>query len=117
MSGENVADECVCDNGGFYLAYRAYNKLQNEDRTIVLPGFKNFTPKQMYWITSATSWCQKYNPNDPVEISDLANNEHPINHLRVYGGLQNFKEFSEDFFCAKGTNMNPEEKCAFYDMQ
>lgn len=113
MPGKQVTEESVADNGGYYLSYYAYNSSQGGSAEMSLPGFEKFTSKQMFWISYATAWCEKYDPHDIVYlIKDL----HSINYLRVYGGLQNSKEFAQDFKCAIGSGMNPEKKCAFWDM-
>lgn len=44
-------------------------------------------------------------------INKIKNDEHSPAMFRVLGTMSNLKEFSEDFDCKVGSNMNPEKKC------
>lgn len=112
MPGQKVADESVADNGGIYLSYYAYLPNAINDQDQFLPGLEDFYPKQMYWLSYASSFCDKYDPND---VNFLLSNPHPVPYLRVFVGLQNFEEFAEDFRCKAGSTMNPEQKCGFWN--
>lgn len=113
MSGPRVAEECIADNGGYYLSYHTYKNAVARDEESVLPGFNIYSPQQMFWITYATSWCEKYKLN---EIGKLSFDPHPVGYLRVFGGLKNSEEFSKDFQCTKNSPMNPENKCRYWDL-
>jgi neprilysin len=58
LNGINGQGENMADTAGLKLAYRAYKaaveKLQINDPT--LPGLP-FTPEQLFWLTSAQTWC------------------------------------------------------------
>lgn len=110
--GDKVANEAISDNGGYYVSYHAYSNSEVLGTEKALPGFENYTAKQMFWITYATSWCEKF---DPKQVQDLITDPHPVAVLRVNVGLQNSKEFAQDFQCAQNSPMNPEDKCPFWD--
>lgn len=40
--------------------------------------------------------------------------EHSPWEFQIIGALSNQPEFARDFSCAKGTNMNPENKCSIW---
>lgn len=95
--GENIAD-----NGGVKLAYQAYQfKNLSEPR---LPGLENYSPQQMFWISTVNYWCQKHE-SDNVHLPD---------EIRVIGTLSNMPQFAKDFNCPIGSKMNPEKKCTVW---
>ncbi|VVC41913.1 Peptidase M13, C-terminal domain,Peptidase M13,Metallopeptidase, catalytic domain [Cinara cedri] len=117
MAGQNVngmqtLDENIADNGGVMLAYRAYSRWSAacaggpEPR---LPGLDRYTPRQMFWISSANVWCSVYRPEAIRKF--LQTNQHSPGRFRVIGSFQNQREFAEDFRCPVGSYMNPAKKC------
>lgn len=113
VSGKHVSGEVLADNGGYYLSYRAYSNKTNADVELILPGLERYSQKQMFWISQATSRCEKYDAEQDASV--LVADKHPVNHLRISGGLKNSKEFAQDFRCARHSGMNPTRKCSFWD--
>lgn len=106
--GENIAD-----NGGLKYAYNAYNRwMEKNGIEPRMPGLQKYTPKQMFWISSAQVWCSK----DRIEYMRLRlmNGVHALDRWRVLGPMQNNKQFSEDFKCPIGSRMNPVKKCTVW---
>lgn len=102
--GENIADV-----GGVKQAYKAYlNWEQKHGTELPLPGL-NLTSRQLFWLSNANVWCSK----ERFEYLELEvyTNPHSPSRFRVNGPLSNTIEFAEDFSCARGTPMNPVNKC------
>ncbi|KAF7990966.1 hypothetical protein HCN44_000771 [Aphidius gifuensis] len=106
LNGSISQGENVADHGGIRAAYRAYSDLSITDKR--LPGLF-YTPKQMFWISYATMWCQK---TTPELLKMLIFDSHPPYKFRVTGTLSNMPEFAKDFKCPSGSNMNPVKKCS-----
>lgn len=88
--------------GAIRLVYKAYEKwVSNNGDEDGLPGLP-FTPQQMFWITDATVACGKHE-------EETGNQEYVKS--RVNGPMSNLEEFSNDFECELGSEMNPPEKC------
>ena len=73
-----------------------------------LPGHK-FTPKQLFWINYAHSWCSKY--RDAALRDQITTGYHSPPEFRINGPLLNNIHFAEDFSCPLHSKMNPEKKC------
>uniref|UniRef100_A0A8C2IHK4 Membrane metallo-endopeptidase-like 1 n=1 Tax=Cyprinus carpio TaxID=7962 RepID=A0A8C2IHK4_CYPCA len=102
--GENIAD-----NGGVRQAYKAYMKwVEREGEEPRLPGLE-MDHKQLFFLNFAQVWCGACRPE--YAIQSIKTDPHSPLEYRVLGSLQNFEAFSEAFHCARGTPMNPEEKC------
>nr|CAD7575121.1 unnamed protein product [Timema californicum] len=107
---------CVIEQYGNYTdehtglkAYRAY--LAWVDRNHVeqtLPGL-DYTPRQMFWISAAQTWCSKYRAE--AMHQRIITGVHSPGRFRVQGPCSNLEEFSKDFNCPRGSAMNPEKKC------
>ena len=108
----NVIDtrgEIIADNGGFKIAYKAYQKYTRVNGVEKkLPGL-NYSTNQLFWISAAQTWCEVIRPKEMK--SNIPTDSHSANKLKVLGSFANLKEFSTDFKCRKGTKMNPEKKC------
>ena len=73
-----------------------------------LPGH-DFTPKQLFWISYAHSWCAKY--RNAALKDQITTEYHSPEEFRINGPLLNNKNFAKDFDCPLNTKMNPEKKC------
>lgn len=109
LNGINTQGENIADNGGVkeaYIAYQKYTEKNGAEKT--LPGL-DFTPNQLFWISSAQTWCSVARVEEMKKriLTDV----HSPNQFRVLGSLKNMKEFSDDFKCASASNMNPVHKC------
>lgn len=111
VKGRNTMCENIADNGGVMLAYNAYtrwaiNQGSPEPR---LPGLQNYTPKQMFWISSANIWCSVYRTK--TLRHNVLTGQHSPGRYRVIGSFQNQQHFANDFQCPPGSYMNPVKKC------
>ena len=70
-----------------------------------LPGLP-FSPKQLFWLSLARRSCMKHSPKYLFPAVT-----HPPSDIRVNAMAKNTPEFSKDFNCRPGTNMNPQKKC------
>ncbi|XP_044587723.1 neprilysin-2-like [Cotesia glomerata] len=102
--------ENIADNIGIKMAYLAYqNWVAQNGHEPNLPGL-SYTPNQLFWISFANQWCQSKSILSNLDDKDF----HAPNDKRVIGPLSNSIEFSKDFNCPVGSNMNPLNKCAFF---
>ncbi|CAI6356529.1 unnamed protein product [Macrosiphum euphorbiae] len=113
VNGTQTLSENISDNGGFNIAYNAYRDFEKrhgfEPR---LPGLLEYTPRQMFWLSNANVWCEK-NQMD-VDIFRIKYGEHSLSRFRINGPFSNMKDFSDDFRCPLGSNMNPAKKCQLW---
>eukprot|EP00102_Acyrthosiphon_pisum_P014814 XP_008185066.2 PREDICTED: neprilysin-11-like [Acyrthosiphon pisum] len=110
LNGFNTQGENIADNGGLkqaYSAYKAWTRRHGEEPR--LPGLQDYTPQQMFWLSAANVWCSKYRPE--ALKTDMASNSHSPDRFRVIGPFSNLEDFSDDFRCPLGSNMNPVKKC------
>jgi len=109
LNGINTQGENIADNGGLkeaYLAYQKFVKANGKEKP--LPSL-NYTPNQLFWLSSAQVWCSVIRPEDLKKR--ILTGVHSPNQFRVLGTLHNLEEFSKDFSCPEGSNMNPIKKC------
>ena len=112
VNGVNTLSENIADNGGIKAAYRAYRKWAAANGPEPkLPGL-DFTPEQMFWISSAQLQCIIYRK----ELLNFLINEdsNSPQEFRVLGTFRNMKDFSKDFQCPVGSLMNPVHKCEIW---
>lgn len=108
----NTQGENIADNGGIKEAYRAYQQwVTDNGHEQQLPGL-NFSPNQLFWISSAHVWCSKYRP-ETMKLRIITGSHSPV-MFRVNGPLSNIEEFSKDWQCKPGSNMNPYHKCTVW---
>ncbi|KAI5708639.1 hypothetical protein M8J76_000107 [Diaphorina citri] len=110
LNGINTQGENIADNGGIKEAYNAYNVWTREHgEEPRLPGLQQYSPRQMFWISAASTWCSLFRP-ETLKIRILTDTHSP-GEFRVLGPLSNLKEFARDFQCPVGSRMNPPHKC------
>ncbi|XP_008479985.1 neprilysin-2-like [Diaphorina citri] len=57
LNGINTQGENIADNGGIKEAYNAYNVWTGEHgEEPRLPGLQQYSPRQMFWISAASTW-------------------------------------------------------------
>ncbi|XP_057330724.1 neprilysin-2-like [Microplitis mediator] len=113
VDGLNTITENIADNGGVKLAYLAYRNLTESSKPEPrLPGLDQFTPKQMFWISTGHTWCTVQRPG--ATKIQLIGDSHSPAEFRIVGSLSNMKEFSDDFKCPLDSPMNPKNKCAVW---
>ncbi|XP_043465938.1 neprilysin-2-like [Leptopilina heterotoma] len=112
VNGESTQGENIADNGGVKLAYLAYEEyMKTHDPDLLLPGV-DLSQRQLFWISFAQTYCVK--TTEKGLNNTILNDFHSPNEFRVIGSIVNRPEFSRDFQCAKGTNMNPKNKCSVW---
>lgn len=139
LNGINTQGENIADMGGLLPAYEGYgtqfqmyyffyvsfirntaskrkfefsflleNWVKDNGEEQFLPGH-DYTPKQLFWISYAHSWCSKY--RDEALRDQITTGVHSPANFRVNGPLMNNKDFAQDFNCPRNSKMNPEKKC------
>ncbi|XP_034935732.1 neprilysin-2-like isoform X2 [Chelonus insularis] len=109
LNGINTQGENIADNGGIKEAYLAYKEWSNRNNPEPrLPGL-HYSPRQMFWISAANTWCSVYRP-EALKLR-ITTGFHSPGEFRILGPLSNMPQFSEDFQCPEGSRMNPPNKC------
>lgn len=109
LDPEKTKDEDMADLAGVKVAYDAYfNWVRDNGVESHLPGLQ-YSPYQLFWISSAVRHCAKYSPKILKRYSD--NYQWSPPQFRVNGPLQNLHDFAIDFGCPVGSKMNPDKKC------
>ncbi|CAH4038346.1 neprilysin-2 isoform X2 [Pieris brassicae] len=110
LNGVNTQGENIADNGGIkeaYYAYEAWTQRHGEESR--LPGLEKYSPRQMFWLSAANTWCSVYR-NEAIKMR-ITTGFHAPGRFRVIGPLANMDEFAKDFNCPPGSPMNPQNKC------
>ena len=129
VNGINTLGENIADNGGIKTSYQAYSEFSHPNSKLfcdkyllleswvsrngqepVLPGL-NLTPEQLFWVSGANVWCSKHRPGD-LRMNVMLGTHTPANY-RIKGAFSNLEDFSRDFQCKVGSQMNPmtHQKC------
>ncbi len=107
-NGKLVLGEAIGDLGGVKLAYRAFQKAQQQHPAPTLDGF---TPDQQFFI----AWGQFRGDETRPETQRMMiqGDPHPVAKYRVIGPLSDFPPFYEAFHCKEGSAMvrSPAERC------
>ncbi|XP_061395182.1 neprilysin-4-like [Musca vetustissima] len=110
--------ENIADNSGVRLAYAAYQhwydnamRSRHNMESETLPRLK-YNGKQLFFISYAQIWCSDIHP--AMRNLQTSTDTHVPGKFRVIGPLSNFPEFSREFNCPLGSNMNPVSKCIIY---
>jgi len=85
--------------------------LERNGQEMRLPGL-NYTTNQLFWISAANVWCNKYRP-ESLKLRILTG-VHSPGEFRVRGPFSNMEQFTKDFNCPATAAMNPEKKCAVW---
>ncbi|BET02258.1 Peptidase family M13 [Nesidiocoris tenuis] len=113
LNGINTQGENIADNGGIKEAYRAYVKWATANgEEARLPGLQQFTPRQLFWVSAASTWCSTY--RDETLKNRITTGVHSPAEFRVIGPMSNMPEFAKDFNCPLGSKMNPLKKCTVW---
>ncbi|XP_055923726.1 neprilysin-4-like [Eupeodes corollae] len=115
---ENIR-EIIAGNGALNISFHAYLQwLQKTDDPHILYDETlsevDYTNTQLFFISFAQNFCSAtYSEEEPVGLFpwDVPNY---MEKFDVNGLLWNMKEFSREFNCLPGTEMNPGDKCAIY---
>lgn len=82
--------QALLESSALHLAFQAFH---NMHQNVLLKGLQNFTPDQMFFISSCLKWCG--HENSPCNAA-----------------VQNLQEFSLAFKCKPDDAMNPPTRCA-----
>jgi endothelin-converting enzyme/putative endopeptidase len=93
-NGKLVLGESIGDLGGANLAYRAFQKAQQQARQPTLDGF---TPDQQFFIAWGQFRADAIRPE--TQRLMVQGDPHPIAKYRVIGPLSNMPEFRATFGC------------------
>lgn len=110
LNGVNTQGENIADNGGIkeaYYAYQAWTQRHGEEYR--LPGLEKYSPRQLFWLSAANTWCAVYR-NEAIKLR-ITTGFHSPGRFRVIGPMSNMEEFAKDFKCPLGSPMNPVDKC------
>jgi putative endopeptidase len=99
-NGKLVLGESIGDLGGLKLAYRAFQKAQQQHPT---PAMNGFTPDQQFFI----AWGQFRGDATRLETQRMMiqGDPHPVAKYRVIGPVSNFPPFQQAFHCKEGSAM------------
>ncbi|XP_057335391.1 neprilysin-2-like [Microplitis mediator] len=105
-------EQSIAQHIGFLATYAAYKdyvaKLGPELKLPQLP----YKPEQLFWISHAHSFCIiSDNPNQERIYEENQFNKLEYTMKKIYS---NIPEFSTDFQCSVGSNMNPKNKCTWW---
>lgn len=114
LNGEQTLAENIADNAGIKQAFQAYQnwKRRRGRPEPYLPGMKDFTNEQIFFLGFAQIWCLKSRPSAVERLVTFSS--HSPGKFRVIGSLSNFDEFAKAYKCPKGSQMNPEKKCSVW---
>lgn len=115
INGSRTLGENIADNGGFQQAFWAYKAWASKHGEEKLPAsLSEFTPEQVFFLTYAHLWCNKYHGTQQ-ELLVLMIDVHTPGKFRVIGTLSNFDEFSKAFNCKSKSLMNRgDDRCELW---
>ena len=100
VNGELTQGENIDDLGGLTMAYYAYKKSLNGQKSPVMAGY---TGEQRFFISWAQGW--KTLMRDAYLKQMIATNPHSPGNFRAVGPLSNMPEFYEAFNIKEGDGM------------
>ncbi len=100
VNGELTQGENIADLGGLTMAYYAYKKSLNGQKSPVMAGY---TGEQRFFISWAQGW--KTLMRDAYLKQMIATNPHSPGNFRAVGPLSNMPEFYEAFNIKEGDGM------------
>jgi len=110
VNGTLTLEENISDLMGVNQAFKAYRShvaLKGPEPR--LPGLKQFSPEQLFFVSFANKFCTNYSKKGLNET--LVSDTHSPERYRIIGALSNSEEFSQHFQCPVGSRMNPSIKC------
>lgn len=100
VNGELTQGENIADLGGLTMAYYAYKKSLNGQKSPVMAGF---TGEQRFFLAWVQGW--KTLARDAYLKQMIATNPHSPGNFRAIGPLSNMPEFYEAFGVKEGDKM------------
>jgi putative endopeptidase len=110
-NGKLVLGESIGDSGGANIAYRAFQKAQQQSPAPTLDGF---TPDQQFFIAWGQFRGDEIRPETKRMM--IQGDPHPIAKFRVIGPLSNMPSFQAAFSCkADSPMMRPaDQRCVVW---
>jgi endothelin-converting enzyme/putative endopeptidase len=99
-NGKLVLGESIGDLGGVKIAYRAFQKAQQQHPTPTIDGF---TPDQQFFIAWGQFRGDAIRPE--TQRMMVQGDPHPVAKYRVIGPVSNFPPFQQAFHCKEGSAM------------
>lgn len=111
--GAHTVEENMADNGGLFVAYRAYQKNQQKVSEVgsILPGLR-YTPDQVFFLAFAQLWCGHVTREFGRKLMET--DVHSVYQHRVLGTLSNAPQFAKAFGCSSGSPFNPPKRCTLW---
>ncbi len=100
VKGELTQGENIADLGGLTMAYYAYKKSLNGQKSPVMAGF---TGEQRFFLAWVQGWKSLF--RDAYLKQMIATNPHSPGNFRAIGPLSNMPEFYEAFGVKEGDKM------------
>jgi endothelin-converting enzyme len=97
VNGQNTQDENIADAGGISASFAAWTKRDKAQPNPLLPGLEEFTKEQMFFLSYASVWCAKVEPEQVAMENEIDN--HSPRDTRILGTLANSRDFREAFKC------------------
>ncbi|XP_057341095.1 neprilysin-2-like [Microplitis mediator] len=110
VNGGYFLMENVADNIGVQVAYLAYQDWLKTHGPQATFSSLPYNSNQLFWLSFANQWCSPKSLLQNWDPTDI----HPSYDHRVITPLFNSPEFSKDFNCPLGSNMNPIKKCIVF---
>ncbi|KPJ13992.1 Endothelin-converting enzyme 2 [Papilio machaon] len=112
IDGHKTLGENIADNGAIRQAFAAFERhLRRTGPEAKLPGFEEYSPQQMFFMSYGNLWCG-VSTNNSLKAS--LEDEHSPLKFRVKGSLQNIEQFSRTWNCPPESPMNPTKKCVIF---
>ncbi|CAF3791141.1 unnamed protein product [Adineta steineri] len=117
VNGNQTQGENIADNGGVKEAFYAYQKWarENGDLNKKLPGLKNYSTEQLFFMNYGQIWCSKM--TDANALNRVQTGVHSPGRFRVIGPTSNFPEFDRVFNCKPGQGNSRVNKCTVWKLQ
>ena len=97
LNGKLTLGENIADTGGLISAYRAWKRQESLSPNPRLPGLEEFTNDQLFFLSSASSGCEKQ-LKEP-KLRQVYSNVHSPGEFRTLGPVDNSEDFKKAFNC------------------
>ncbi|XP_077523541.1 neprilysin-1-like [Amblyomma americanum] len=106
---DEIDSEGFADFTGTLLAYDAFRRLPDSERTKTVP-YVGLTWEQTFFVANCLKWCDIDKDNKRRKPNAL----YWHSRSRCNVPLQNMPQFARAFSCAAGDAMNPAQRCDFW---
>ncbi|XP_057324913.1 neprilysin-2-like isoform X2 [Microplitis mediator] len=110
LNGSMYLQENIADNISIKVAYSVYRNWVRKNGPEPTYSSLPYNSNQLFWLSYANTYCTSKSSLNEVDSTD----NHAPYDKRVNGPLSNAPEFSTDFKCPLGRNMNPVKKCSVF---